>query len=176
MFTSVPFPRDRSNPSTEKIGNFSASGTTRASQLPAPSRWRGCRAAVVMPSRKSEYKVSEVWDRCAENFFFRTGSSALVGAVLGAVLFRTCACLPALPPPTRARTGVRGSDGCGLSWFAGSSARVVTALGAGFGAGVSYMECKLAFEQPDFKMTPFTFKKITIPQYKRPSSDDPPKE
>mmetsp|Transcript_2760 Transcript_2760/g.6387 ORF Transcript_2760/g.6387 Transcript_2760/m.6387 type:complete len:99 (-) Transcript_2760:356-652(-) len=83
----------------------------------------------------SEYKVSEMWDKCAENFFVRSGSGMLVGAATALVFFRG-----AVP-----RTAI-------------------TCLSAGFGAGVSFMECRLAFEHPEWKLTPFSFKKFTLPK------------
>mmetsp|Transcript_16137 Transcript_16137/g.24347 ORF Transcript_16137/g.24347 Transcript_16137/m.24347 type:complete len:94 (+) Transcript_16137:528-809(+) len=85
-------------------------------------------------SKPSEYKISEMWDKCAENFFVRSGTGLFLGGALSIVFFR-----------------------------GGMSRMAVTGLATGFGAGVSFMECRLAFEHPEYKLTPFSFKKFTLP-------------
>mmetsp|Transcript_10770 Transcript_10770/g.12796 ORF Transcript_10770/g.12796 Transcript_10770/m.12796 type:complete len:98 (-) Transcript_10770:136-429(-) len=86
-------------------------------------------------SKPSEYKMSEMWDKCAENFFVRSGTGLLSGAAVALVFFR-----------------------------GGMARTAVTSLATGFGAGVSYVECKLAFEHPEWKLAPFSFKKFSLPK------------
>mmetsp|Transcript_9329 Transcript_9329/g.18191 ORF Transcript_9329/g.18191 Transcript_9329/m.18191 type:complete len:93 (-) Transcript_9329:142-420(-) len=91
-----------------------------------------------MSKKPSEYKVSEMWDKCAENFFMRSGTGLIAGGIASVVLFR-----------------------------GGMARMALTGITTGFGAGYAAMECRLAFEHPEWKLAPFSFKKFSLPSTKK---------
>jgi len=82
----------------------------------------------------AEFKSAKLWDNCIEHSLVRTGKGILIGGLSAFLLFRS--------PVSRA---------------------FVTAFAGGLGAGVSYMDCRLAFEQPGYKLQklpPFDLSKV----------------
>jgi len=84
------------------------------------------KSAMSKQTEAAEFKTSKLWDRCIENALVKTGYG-LVGAGLAAALFFR-------HPASRA---------------------AVTAFGAGVGAGISWMEARATFENPNTKLSSF---------------------
>lgn len=64
----------------------------------------------------SEYRISEKWDKCLENFALYFGAGLVAGGVTSIVLSRS-----------------------------GAGRGLITGFGAGSGAGSSWMTCQMAF-------------------------------
>uniref|UniRef100_M4B4T3 Uncharacterized protein n=1 Tax=Hyaloperonospora arabidopsidis (strain Emoy2) TaxID=559515 RepID=M4B4T3_HYAAE len=68
----------------------------------------------------SEYRISEKWDKCLENFALYFGTGLMAGGLTSLVLARS-----------------------------GAGRGLVTGLGAGAGAGSSWTTCQMAFAGHD---------------------------